>query len=378
MAIGNMVAFGDPARARSNVAAWNLINQVNGLNREIAIRQLRLATGKQQPRVEDGASFFAVWNKMRNQVRGKEMAIDNVGDAKDELSLAESGMLRVDELLGRMRDLTVRAGNDSLTGEQREDIRLELLNLYMAIGEVAKRTKFNEGGLNEDALLDGFSHTYQVGPNEGDKFNVQIKNILKGVTEALAPEIGDKIAELKDALHGLSTDARGALAKETKEFAGLLPEGDVRNGIERLAWAFKSPSTFEVEFVSTVASMSPEDQSALLEQVSTLFNERLDTGNIDPAGTDFIGDAELQNAFLNLTPLITELVGESQALNILSEELMRVAASGDVKHPVLISELNELAKVIHEQNNAFSDATGNLEATINSVFPSETQRLFLA
>ncbi len=65
MAIGNMVAFGDPARARSNIAAWNLINQVNGLNREIAIRQLRLATGKQQPRMEDGASFFAVWNKMR-------------------------------------------------------------------------------------------------------------------------------------------------------------------------------------------------------------------------------------------------------------------------------------------------------------------------
>jgi flagellin-like hook-associated protein FlgL len=378
MAIGNMVAFGDPARARSNIAAWNLINQVNGLNREIAIRQLRLATGKQQPRMEDGASFFAVWNKMRNQVRGKEMALDNVGDAKDELSLAEAGMLRVDELLGRMRDLVVRAGNDSLTDEQREDIRLELLNLYMAIGEVAKRTKFNEGGLNEDALLDGFSHTYQVGPNEDDKFNVEIKNILQGVTEALSPEISSKITDLKNALSSLSTDTRAALAKETKEFAALIPDGSARSAIEKLAWAFKTPSTFELEFVSTVASMSPEDQSALFEQVATLFNERLDAEAANPPGTDFIGDAELKNAFQNLTPLVTALVGESKALDTLSEELMRIADNADVEHPDLIKELDELAKVIHETNNAFFIAADNLESTINSVFTSPTQRLFLA
>ena len=378
MAIGNMVAFGDPARARSNVAAWNLINQVNGLNREIAIRQLRLATGKQQPRVEDGASFFAVWNKMRNQVRGKEMAIDNVGDAKDELSLAEAGMLRVDELLGRMRDLVVRAGNDSLTDEQREDIRLEILNLYMAIGEVAKNTKFNEGGLNEDALLDGFSHTYQVGPNEGDKFNVQIKNILKGVTDSLSPELGDKITDLKQALFGISTNTRELLAKETKEFAALLPESSVRNAIEKLAWSLKNPSTFEAEFVSTVASMDPKDQSALFEQVAKLFNERLDAEATNPSGTDFISDVELKNAFQNLTPLITNLVGESKALDTLSEELMRIAGSAAIEHPDLVKELDELAKVIHEANNAFFIAAEKLESTINSVFTSPTQRLFLA
>jgi flagellin len=153
----------------------SLINQANALNREIALRQLKIATGKAQPRTEDGASFFVLPNKMRNQVRGKAMALDNIGDAKDELSLAETGLIQIDDLLGNMRDIVVRGANDTLTSEQRDDIHRELMMLAMAIDEVAARTKFNEGAAGEMPLLDGsFGHTYQVGPNDEDKFHVEI------------------------------------------------------------------------------------------------------------------------------------------------------------------------------------------------------------
>jgi flagellin-like hook-associated protein FlgL len=112
---------------------------------------------------------------MHNQVRGKATAVDNIGDAKDELSLAEAGLLQIDDLLGNMQGIVVRGTSDTLTSEQRDDIHRELMMLAMAIDEVASRTKFDEGGAGEMSLLGGsFGHTYQVGPNEDDKLYVEI------------------------------------------------------------------------------------------------------------------------------------------------------------------------------------------------------------
>lgn len=50
--------------------------------------------------MEDGASFFVLKNRMRNQIRGKAMVLDNISDTKEEISLAGSGLFPIDDLLG--------------------------------------------------------------------------------------------------------------------------------------------------------------------------------------------------------------------------------------------------------------------------------------
>lgn len=184
MALGT-IALGDPFRSLTNINALTLFNQLSAVNRDLMVSQLRLATGLQQPRMEDGPSFFSLQNKMGNQVRGKAMALDNIGDSKDMLSLAEAGLKQIDELLGRMRDLTVRGANDTLSDEQRDDINRELANLGWIIDQVADTTQFNES----DPLLDGgFTATLQVGPNENDIEGVEIGDFN---TDALGVEIED-------------------------------------------------------------------------------------------------------------------------------------------------------------------------------------------
>ena len=84
-------------------------NQVNSLNREIALRQLKTATSKAQPRMEDGASFFVLKNRMRNQIRGKAMVLDNISDTKEEISLAGSGLFPIDDLLGEFTSEALNA-----------------------------------------------------------------------------------------------------------------------------------------------------------------------------------------------------------------------------------------------------------------------------
>ena len=170
MAIGSNIAFGDLSRSATNIGAMNYLNQLNAVSRELAAHQLRLATGSAQPRMEDGPSFFSLQNKMRNQVRGKEMAMDNIGDGKAMLSLAEAGLREIDDLLGQMRDLAVRGANDTLTDEQRDDINRELANMAWIIDQLSDTTVFNES----DPLLAGFQAVLQVGPNENDSELIEI------------------------------------------------------------------------------------------------------------------------------------------------------------------------------------------------------------
>ena len=379
MAIGNLVAFADPARAQTNIAAWNLINQVNGLNREIAIRQLRLATGKQQPRVEDGASFFTIWNKMKNQVRGKEMAIDNIGDAKDELSLAEAGMLQVDDMLGKMRDLLVRSASDTLTDEQREDVRQELLNLYMTISNIATRTRFNEGGAGEDGLLDGFSHTYQVGPNETelDRYVVEIENILAGVTRAFSPELGEKLDAMAQVLDGIPFGAGENMAEEIRDYTSNMPAGGVRRAIEELANAFAQPEKLQSSFLVAISKLSPEEMVAFDAQLEELFTTRLDTSGQNSTLTDFLTDAEVAPLFQNLTPAIADLIGNPATQTALADSLQAIAGSPEILSENLENELQAVSDEIRALSDTFTTAIGNLESLVDGSLDSEAQRLFL-
>jgi flagellin len=191
MAFGSNIGFsnalGDPFRPASNIQAMNALNNLSAINRELSVRQLRMATGRAQPRMEDGPSFFSIQNKMRNQVRGKQMALDNIADAKDMLALGEQGLLQIDDLLGTMRDLVVRGASDTLTAEQRDDMNREIRSLAMAIDLVADTTEFNETGA---MLNDSFTATFQVGPNEtaSDMIMIQLGDFN---AEPLGVELGE-------------------------------------------------------------------------------------------------------------------------------------------------------------------------------------------
>lgn len=166
------LTFSSPFRMCTNPGAQNLLGVLGKHNRDILTGQLRIATGERTIVPEDGAAFHAISKKVENDVRAKEMALDNAGDAKDMLSLAEAGLIRIGELVSRYRDLVIRAGNDTLTHEQRDDINLELENLAMAIDDITKRINFNETG----PMLDGtFEATFQVGPSELDTNKLKVK-----------------------------------------------------------------------------------------------------------------------------------------------------------------------------------------------------------
>ena len=164
-----IVSYGDPFRPASNVNSLGMVNYIKGLKNDLAEAQTRLGTGQAQPRVKDGPSYFTISNKKRNQVRGMGEALDNIGDANDMLGVGEAGLRGIDNLLGSIRDLLVRASNGTFPCEMHKDIDQEIQGLLDGINTIAESTEFNGR-----RLLTGGGTDIQTGPNPDDLLNIVI------------------------------------------------------------------------------------------------------------------------------------------------------------------------------------------------------------
>jgi len=110
----------------------------------------KLSSGYKINRSADDAAGLAISEKMRRQVRGLTQATSNAQDGISCLQTAEGALNEVHDMLHRMNELAIKAGNETLQSVDRDYIQAELNALRKEIDRVAETTTFNE-----QKLLDG-------------------------------------------------------------------------------------------------------------------------------------------------------------------------------------------------------------------------------
>ena len=110
----------------------------------------RLSTGLRINSAADDAAGSAIASKMDAQTRSLAVAIRNAIDAISLTQTAEGALSEVENMLQRMRELAVQAGNSTLNASDRAQIQAEIDQLSAEIDSIANKTNFN--GNN---LLDG-------------------------------------------------------------------------------------------------------------------------------------------------------------------------------------------------------------------------------
>lgn len=103
----------------------------------------RLATGLRVNRASDDAAGMAVSERLRNQVRGLNMAGRNAQDGVSLIQTAEGAMAETHAILGRLRELAVQAANDTLNATDRANLQTEANQLVSEIDRIAASTQFN-------------------------------------------------------------------------------------------------------------------------------------------------------------------------------------------------------------------------------------------
>ncbi|WP_270941254.1 flagellin [Romboutsia lituseburensis] len=130
-------------RINTNINAMIATNQMTKNTALSGNSMEKLASGLRITKAGDDAAGLAISEKMRSQIRGMEQADRNVQDGISLVQTAEGALEEAGNIVQRMRELGVQAGNTTLETADREKISVELGQLKEEIGKIAADTKFN-------------------------------------------------------------------------------------------------------------------------------------------------------------------------------------------------------------------------------------------
>ena len=187
----------------TNVVSINAQRNLALSGGSLATSMQRLSSGLRVNSAKDDAAGLAIAERMSTQVRGLAVASRNANDGISLAQTAEGALSKVGDMLQRMRELAVQAGNATNSKGDREALNAELVQLRDEVDRVAKTTSFNGKKVLDGSFTGG---VFQVGANSGD-------NITVG---ALA---NTKVTELGKANYG--TGAGAVFAPADKEAAAL-------------------------------------------------------------------------------------------------------------------------------------------------------------
>lgn len=150
-------------------AQKNMLSNQKDLDQAMA----RISSGLRINSASDDAAGSAIASKMESQVRSLGVAIRNANDAISLTQTAEGALGEVENILQRMRELSVQAGNSTLNVSDRSQIQDEMNQLASEIDSIAAKTNFNEV-----SLLNGTNDkvTMQIGISGTDSLDIGLQN----------------------------------------------------------------------------------------------------------------------------------------------------------------------------------------------------------
>jgi flagellin len=179
-------------RINYNLAA-SVAQRSLGASQDIYARQAeKLATGLRINKAGDDAAGMAVSERLKNQVRGLNVAGRNAQDGVSLVQTAEGALAETHTILGRLRELAVQAANDTLNATDRANLQTEANQLVSEIDRIAASTQFNGRYLlnkNSNVSLHdgGDGLQFQIGANQTAASN-QVTVTVAGVR---SQDLGD-------------------------------------------------------------------------------------------------------------------------------------------------------------------------------------------
>ncbi|TVQ12166.1 MAG: flagellin [Balneolaceae bacterium] len=166
------MSFGDLNRVNTNVQSMNSQFSLNKINRDLSNNQLRMSTGLRINRAEDDAAGYSIAAKLSSRIEGLDRAMQNVGDAKSVLDIAETGIDKMMDLLIEMKGKATQAANDTLGDTERGFISDQISALAQEIDEIADQSVFQDL-----ELFSGLTLTFQVGERSADTLEVTLSEL---------------------------------------------------------------------------------------------------------------------------------------------------------------------------------------------------------
>ncbi|MDK2751912.1 MAG: FliC/FljB family flagellin [Halomonas meridiana] len=159
----------------SMIGQSNLSKSQNALQTSME----RLSSGLRINSAKDDAAGQAIANRMSSQITGLSQAQRNANDGISVAQTAEGALNQVNDNLQRIRELSVQAQNDTNSADDRNSIQAEIDQRLKEIDRISKETSFN----GVEVLAKEQSLSIQVGANDGESINIDLKEITSSTLE---------------------------------------------------------------------------------------------------------------------------------------------------------------------------------------------------
>jgi flagellin len=258
----------------TNLSALTAQANMQKQSKEMESAMERLSSGLRINSAADDAAGSAIASKMESQVRSLGVAVRNANDAISLTQTAEGALGEVENILQRMRELSVQAGNSTLNTGDRSQIQNEINQLAAEIDSISSKTNFNSV-----SLLNGSNDkvTMQIGVNASDSLDIKLQKTdvsslgvgnsgatsssstlttsritVIGTTDILTSDVKingqDWTASDFDvnatSIDGTSTDLTGALDANTLQATGIAQKINENSGVHGVtATAFNEITT---------------------------------------------------------------------------------------------------------------------------------------
>jgi flagellin len=176
----------------TNIASLNARGNLEMVTGRLQKSYSRLSSGLRIVVAADDAAGLAISERMRAQVASLSQAQRNANDGISLVQVGEGAMNELDNILIRMRELSIEANNGTVSASDRDTLNQEFSNLLSEVDRIALSTQFN--GVN---LLDGSTANvvFQVGANTVT--NIDTLNI--GLVSVLASDLGISTLDISSA-----------------------------------------------------------------------------------------------------------------------------------------------------------------------------------
>ena len=199
----------------TNITAARVQRQLSIATEGFSSTSERLASGQRINRPSDDAAGLAIATSLNTDKRVLGQAVRNLNDGLSALGIAEAAMGSLEQIIGRIQELSTQAMSGTFGSTQRQSMQREVTALQSEWNRIVDSTSFNGS-----ALLTG-SNTRTV--LQGGR----------GINNVLAVQIGSSVVSEAFGLQSagtttrVSTTASGAQANDASVYGTISGDGRI-------------------------------------------------------------------------------------------------------------------------------------------------------
>ena len=277
-------------RITNNMLINNMLNNLNNNLNRMNKYQNQLATGKKISLPSDAPIVAYCALKLRNDVAAIQQYKSNVDDANSWMDITETTLGQMGDVMHRVRELAVQAGNETNTPEDLDKIKQEMEQLKVQMVHLANTTyagRYIFSGFKTDkALMDDngvflidISNSeqihFEIGIGDDIHINVTGSDLFNNGTDAAAGDTSGLLATFDAIITALDAGDNEAvgnmLGRIDDDINNILR---VRSGIgARMNRLELTANRLEDDFINFTSLMSKNEDADIAEVIMNLQNE---------------------------------------------------------------------------------------------------------